>query len=430
MGNVNPPGRPHALPVAGQWDRATGDGAVVGSLGTHDGWPSVGTEERQWYPDERILAHLDVFERHRIERPYQSAVLPRIAAARVDLPSSTTALLDEASGEIHRFDERMAHLLVPMPAILLRTESATSSQIEHLTASARNVAMASIGLSDKENANLVAANVRAMQAASTIHGPISEQLVLDVHEALLVGSQPDIVGRFRDCQVWIGGASHSPHAASFVPPHHDRVPAARPDLIAFAGRTDIPALAHAALVHAQFETIHPFEDGNGRTGRVLLQTMLRERGLVRHATVPVSAGLLSDTSGYFGALTRYRTGDVAPIVEQVAHASFSAVINGKQLADEITAVRQSWADAIAARHDAAVWKVADALFAQPVINADWVHLVLGLPTRTAHAAIDMLAQAGVLCQVTAGRRNRVWQAKDVLTAMDAFAARSERRNLA
>ncbi|WP_448631379.1 Fic family protein [Cellulomonas soli] len=119
------------------------------------------------------------------------------------------------------------------------------------------------------------------------------------------------------------------------------MPAALEDLIAFAGRDDVPVLVHAALVHAQFETIHPFVDGNGRTGRVVLHQVLRRRGLTRHTTVPVSAGLLRDPKRYLRALTRYRLGDVDAIVEQVAHAALAATVNGRQLAGNVMDLRAS-----------------------------------------------------------------------------------------
>jgi Fic family protein len=95
----------------------------------------------------------------------------------------------------------------------------------------------------------------------------------------------------------------------FNPPHHDHVPVLIDDLVAFARRTDIPLLTQAAVAHAQFETIHPFPDGNGRTGRALIHSMLRGHGLTHNVTVPVSAGLLTDTSAYFDALTAYREGE-------------------------------------------------------------------------------------------------------------------------
>ena len=114
---------------------------------------------------------------------------------------------------------------------------------------------------------------------------------------------------------------HHPIGATFVGPRHELVPGAVDDLIAFTQRDDISALPQIAVAHAQFETIHPFTDGNGRTGRALVQALLRNKGLTRQVTVPVSAGLLAGTDAYFDALTSYRSGDAAPIVERFTEAS-------------------------------------------------------------------------------------------------------------
>jgi Fic family protein len=219
-----------------------------------------------------------------------------------------------------------------------------------------------------------------------------------------------------------------PHGADFIPPHHDRVDAAIAALVAFAHPDDIPALAHAAIAHAQFETIHPFVDGNGRTGRVVLQSVLRQRGLVRRTTVPVSAGLLRDPERYFQALTAYRAGDVDDIVTQVAHAAMAATANGRELADTITNIRERWRSMIRARSDSTAWRLADTLFAQPVVNADYVARTLGVSDRGARNAIETLEAAGVLTIATSNQRHRAWQASDVLHAMDAFARRAGRRS--
>ena len=150
--------------------------------------------------------------------------------------------------------------------------------------------------------------------------------ILQMHEARclvrLDRTSPDD-GETNRCGSEV--AATSPHDAMFVPPRHETVPAAIEDLIGFIDRDDLPVLAQAALAHAQFETIHPFPDGNGRTGRALIHAELRNKRLTRNVTVPVSAGLLVDTDAYFEALTAYRLGDTAPIVEQLAAAAFAAV---------------------------------------------------------------------------------------------------------
>ena len=111
---------------------------------------------------------------------------------------------------------------------------------------------------------------------------------------------------YREARKWIRG--NSPHTAEFVPPHPSRVLPAMDDLVAFMRRDDILALTQAAIAHAQFETIHPFADGNGRSGRAIVSALLRAKGITRNVTVPVSAGLLTDTGAYFDALGEYREG--------------------------------------------------------------------------------------------------------------------------
>jgi Fic family protein len=251
-----------------------------------------------------------------------------------------------------------------------------------------------------------------------------------MHHALMNESDPSNAGRWRTEQVWIGGGNLGPHLALFVPPHHDRVADAIDDLVGFIERTDLPVLAHAALAHAQFETIHPFTDGNGRTGRALVQAMLRHGQLTRNVTVPVSAGLLSDTNAYFDALTTYRLGDPFAIVSQFAQAAFKAVANGRVLVDDLRRVRQRWQGLIKARSDSAVWRLADLLLRRPVVNARVAAEALGLDVGNVHRYITPLLDARILAVSLDVKRNQVWRAAEVLGALDAFAARAGRRTFA
>jgi Fic family protein len=128
-----------------------------------------------------------------------------------------------------------------------------------------------------------------MNAAIDLADRLDQSAILAMQRALIGGHDPDNAGRWREEQVWIGGDSFGPHGADFIPPHHEHIPALMDDFVRFAGRTDLPLLSQTAIAHAQFETIHPFTDGNGRTGRALIHSMLRGHGLTRNVTVPVSA---------------------------------------------------------------------------------------------------------------------------------------------
>ncbi len=161
-----------------------------------------------------------------------------------------------------------------------------------------------------------------------------------MHAALLGDSDPGIVGGWRTQQVWIGGGDYSPHDAAFVPPHHDRVPAAMDDLIVFLGREDVEPLAQAAVAHAPFDTIHPFPDGSGRVGRAMVHSLMRSKRITRNVTIPVSAGLLTNLDSYFDALTEYRLGRPEPIVRLMAEASFSSIANGRTLVSDLRSVRR------------------------------------------------------------------------------------------
>jgi Fic family protein len=179
-----------------------------------------------------------------------------------------------------------------------------------------------------------------------------------------------------------------PSRARYVAPHHDRVPAAIDDLIAYLNRDDIPVLIQAAIAHAQFETIHPFTDGNGHTGRTLIHALLRGKGLIRNVTVPVSAGLLADTDAYFAALTTYRDGDPEPIILATANASFNAIANGRRLVADLRRIRESWGESIRSRSHSATWPIADLLMRQPVVNAKILNEQLGIGHTHVRRATD------------------------------------------
>jgi Fic family protein len=394
-------------------------------------WPPIAYELLPWTSQYELHATSRT-QRKKHQGPYQAAIPPAIAEARLALPGELAAVVGEASAELARFDELMGGEIAHFSTILLRSESAASSRIENLTASARAIAEAEIaqvesGGSRRKNAAEVVANTRTMVAALALAGNIDSSSVLAMHRALMNETDPVNAGRWRTGQVWIGGGNLGPHLALFVPPHHDRVPEAIDDLIEFIERDDLPVLAHAALAHAQFETIHPFTDGNGRTGRALVQAMLRHGQLTRNVTVPVSAGLLSDTKAYFDALTAYRLGDPIPIVSQFAEASFKAVGNGRVLVEELRQVRRRWQQAVKARSDSAVWKLADLLLRRPVINARVVAEELSLDVGNVHRYIKPLLDARILVESHDVKRNQVWRSVAVLAALDGFAARAGRR---
>jgi Fic family protein len=373
-------------------------------------------------------------ERAAARGTYLASIPPAISGMDFDIASDVAAEAEDALLEISRFDAELSAALpradgelAPLAVVLLRTESASSSQIEGVTAGAKALAIATLNESSGQNARMVAANVEAMQKAIDLADDLSTASILAAHQALMHDQAYALPGRLRDGQVWIGG-DPTPHTATFVPPRWERVPALMDDLVAFCRRTDVPVLTQVSLAHAQFETIHPFNDGNGRTGRTLVHAMLRRSGVTRRLTVPVSAGLLTDTDAYFAALGSYRAGDPAPIITQFSRASFAAVGNGRRLVSDLNAVYAKWQQDLTSRRGSAARRLLPHLLSQPAVTVKYIQEHLAVSQPAAQRAVDQLVDAGILRQISTGKRDRAWIARDVIAALDDFATRTGRRS--
>jgi Fic family protein len=363
-----------------------------------------------------------------VGRTYRAAVPATIAQRELTVSGRVAAQAEDAVAEIRAFDAETAGELASLDAILLRSESASSSQIEQLTASARAVAEAEVTHLGRGNAAVIAANSEAMVAAIELADRLDAEAILRMQEVLLRESAPHLVGWRRE-PVWIGSGGSTLVSADFVPPHHSRIPAAIDDLVGFCGREDLPVLAQSAVAHAQFETIHPLLDGNGRTGRALVHALLRAKGITRHVTVPVSGGLLHERERYVEALDAYRDGDVDPIVSAFALAGLRAVRHGRTMRTRLDAVRADWKSRVRARSDSAVWKLLDLVVARPVIDAATAAAHLGISETNVHRHLKALTEAGVLVPASHHRSRRtLWRAPGVLGVLDAYARDVGRRS--
>jgi Fic family protein len=389
------------------------------------GWPALGYETLDWQIEPNMPMSNTARRRH--GHPYDAAITSDIAHLQPKVEAETLAAAEEASIAIVRFDAEHGSRVVPFSSILLRSESAASSRIEQLTATAQAIALAELGDASRKNATMIVSNTRAMEAAISLADQLDARGIIEMQATLLGDEHPDWVGKWRNSQVWIGGRRYGPHGSMFTPPHHDRVPAAMDDLVSFAGRDDIQALVHAALVHAQFETVHPFPDGNGRTGRAIIHALLRRRGITRNVTVPISAGLLVDVDAYFSSLGAYRLGNIEPIIEQMTDAAFTAIGNATAMLSDLDRVAMEWRCRITARSDSTVWPLTELLMRQPGVNSNVVEKALGVSRPAALNAIGKLEDGGVLVKARGQERNRAWIAVDVVAALDRFADASGRR---
>ncbi|WP_166980006.1 Fic family protein [Paramicrobacterium fandaimingii] len=387
-------------------------------------------ETRQWRPrNPGIFSHAEV---KRQTGTYESAVTPAIHEWTPELSGEDATNIEEAALALADFDRHaLTRLgqnnpaLGPMAAILLRTESASSSQIELLTTSAKQLALAEIEEGDKANALSVVGNVRAMEAALRLSGVLDSDSIRSMHRELMAHDHlfRDEAGTYRQELVWIGNRDNAgPIGAEFIAPQHTRVSSAIDDLIRFMQRTDIPVLVHIAVAHAQFETIHPFSNGNGRTGRALAQALLRNKGMATHTTVPISGGLLTDTRTYFAALSAYRNGDAGPIVRRFADASRFAAVTGRRLVDNLhDQLEGDRATLAGLRPQSVAWRVLPLLIGQPIVNTKYLMNALHVSDMSILRALSVLTERGIVVERTGQSRNRVWQHNGILGVLDEYA---------
>lgn len=381
-------------------------------------WPSLGWEDKIWQPTTGL------------GRGRYNASVPPLIAALTPAPSAEAVdAAATATNELSRFDAELGHRVAAFAPVLLRSESASSSQIENLTASARAIFSAELGAKGSRNAELITSNTQSLHAALELSEDLSPEAIREMHRILMAEQPRHTPGEWRDEPVWIGTRTDSPIGAEFVAPDHDRVPALVADLAAFAERLDVPALTSMAVAHAQFETIHPFSGGNGRTGRALAQAMLRHRGVTRNVAVPVSAGLLADVEGYHRALTEYREGDVSPIVMAFASASMRAISNARQLITDIDRIQESWTTRLTVRRSSNAWRLLDVIARRPVLDAAAAAAELGVQRPNIYPPLDALVNAGILSSKAEHNLGPFWRSTEILDAIDAFAKRAGRREM-
>lgn len=387
-------------------------------------WPPIGFEACDWAPRSSFGPRAAI---HGGNVRYDSSVPPTIADRTPVIDPEVGAVAEEAIRELSRFDAELGFQIAGFAPVLLRSEATSSSQIENLTASARAIFSAELGARSGSNAELIAANTSALITALKGAELITGETIQTVHRVLMGPQSRHAPGEFRNEQVWIGTRSDSPIGAEFVPPHHSRVADLIEDLTEFAGRADVPAMTAIAITHAQFETIHPFTDGNGRTGRAVVQAMLRQRGITRNVAVPVSAGLLADVPRYHRALTEYRKGNVDPIVGIFAEAAFRAVDNSTRLVADLRGIRQSWNSKLTARKNSNAWKLLDILIEHPVLNSATAAEELGVAQPNIYPPLKALVDAGIAKSKAEHGLGPFWRSDEILTVIDAFAERAGRR---
>ena len=311
-------------------------------------------------------------------------------------------------------------------ALLLRSEAIASSRIEGYDLSQRNLARALIDpRAGRGTARTVAANVIAMEEAIALGGsnrPLTTDDIRAIHRTLMAGEPARVTpGEFRHEQNWIGGRLGSPIDARYIPPPETEVEGLTSDLVDFVNRDDLPAIAQAAIAHAQFETIHPFLDGNGRVGRCIIHVVLRRRGVATRFVPPVSIALAAQANRYVAGLVGYREGRVTEWCGSFASACERAARLSTELADAISRLAAEWIErAGRPRRDSAAARIITALPAQPITSAATIRAAIHASHQRALDGLKSLATAGVIRQISEGGYDRQYAADELFALLEAY----------
>lgn len=308
---------------------------------------------------------------------------------------------------------------------LLRAESVASSRIEGLVLSHRRLAKAAFSGTHDMTAQGVLANVRALERAVDLAGSVEKlkrEHLEEVHRILFAGTRDEARGgQIRTGQNWIGGAASDPSDAEFVPPPPGLVGPLVDDLCEFCNRADLPAAIQAGIAHVQFETIHPFFDGNGRVGRALILIVLRRRGLAQSYLPPVSLALAGEADLYVAGLGSWRRGDEDDWYRVFIDALYRAARGARDFATAVAGLQKRWlAEAGDPRSGSAPRQLIELLPSHPIIDVKTATDLLGGTSERARQAIVRLERAGVVRQTNAGRRNRAWESVGLFDLLDGF----------
>lgn len=383
-------------------------------------------------------------ERDDPKHVFQAFIPHPIANWDPDLDGMTVERVMAAEEDMRGLSDRCGpDTALPAEWLVRRAESAASSTIEGVHPSARRLARAEAQLSlfgeqprpnDLEALRNIYAFEHAMELASE-DDPISVEDIASVHSVLMGADDPS-AGQIRTRQNWIGPGRvwSTPNEAVYVPPPPEEVPRLMSDLVERVNNGRGHPLVEMAVVHAQFEMIHAFGDGNGRTGRALMQMMLQRSRISTPCTLPISSSLALRKNEYIAALhttssvcrpdDQVRSQAIRQWIALAADAASDAAVYAERLIGQVSRIQTAWQQRLnttSARRSAATTRLLSYLPSHPVLNAERAAELLGASWRTGARSLLALEQAGVLVQRSAGKRNRVYEAEAITGAFAAAA---------
>ncbi len=354
---------------------------------------------------EQALAWTDALGRSYPYTPYRATLL---AEAEITFSSEATLALAEASRALGSVPKLP---LAGIATVLYRSESSASSLIEGVGPGPRRILEAEFAEAHEindEQARRVVGNLEALRTAISTPVPATADDILSWHGLLMKDHpriRPEAIGAFRTEQNWIGGDAFGPKDAEFIPPRPGEVPGLIDDLAAFCGRTDLTSVAHAALAHAQFEVIHPFVDGNGRVGRILLQQLLVKRAQL-HTPVPISVPWSRDTDRYIAGIRSFENGDTDSWLVFASWSVIESVEWMTQMVEKFNDLIEGFATQLETRGHSVTARIIEDLPSHPIVDTPSVASRYEVTPQTAHASLLRLAEVGVLAERPFARRRK------------------------
>lgn len=368
------------------------------------------------------------------EMEYQAALPLLIAERSVAVPDDLSARISALLVEMARFDVELGQRADNVPTMLLRSESSASSQIDRLTSTAQSVALAELYPKASSDARLVVANMIATQRALELPAGLSLEGIVEIHDLLLDNSHLEnqtnsAFEKLRQKPVWLGGTSFTPHTALFVPPAFQHVPEYMADLIEFGTRSDLNPVVKAAILYAQFQTVHPFLTANGQTGRALIHHIFRAEGVLSSTPIPVSVGFLHNIDSLINALQSYREGDPLVIIEELVSALELALFVSRVTETSIESLLEDWDSLVGHRKGSKIRQLPKTLVKQPVVNSAYLADSLGVTQRTATTLILRACEYGMLRHMGKRQRGDFYQSDAIINVLDEINEASTFRNI-
>ena len=368
------------------------------------------------------------------EMEYQAALPLLIAERSVAVPDDLSARISALLVEMARFDVELGQRADNVPTMLLRSESSASSQIDRLTSTAQSVALAELYPKASSDARLVVANMIATQRALELPAGLTLEGIVEIHDLLLDNSHLEnqtnsAFEKLRQKPVWLGGTSFTPHTALFVPPAFQHVPEYMADLIEFGTRSDLNPVVKAAILYAQFQTVHPFLTANGQTGRALVHHIFRAEGVLSSTLIPVSVGFLHNIDSLINALQSYREGDPLVIIEELVSALELALFVSRVTETSIESLLEDWDNLVGHRKGSKIRQLPKTLVKQPVVNSAYLADSLGVTQRTATTLILRACEYGMLRHMGKHQRGDFYQSDAIINVLDEINEASTFRNI-